>query len=259
MHGTLTFALVAGVFATFNPCGFAMLPAYLSLVILDSSDAASKSQQLLKALKFASLMGAGILSVFSLFALILFPISTSIQNYLPYITILIGSALVILGTLTLKRGIILLPKVWNPNVSPTGNGKSYYLYGTTFALGSISCTIGPFLAVTSRSLDTSLLSSLLNYLFYGLGFTMTIALLALATVFSRDLLIRKIRNLTHLIEIASAIILLFVGIYLIYFGGMELALRFEIAAPEGPLQEAFKLQGKIVSAVSWILQQVGLG
>lgn len=32
--GVVGFALAAGLLAAFNPCGFAMLPAYLALVVL---------------------------------------------------------------------------------------------------------------------------------------------------------------------------------------------------------------------------------
>jgi cytochrome c-type biogenesis protein len=38
MTETLLVAVVAGMVATANPCGFAMLPAYLTLVVTGSAD-----------------------------------------------------------------------------------------------------------------------------------------------------------------------------------------------------------------------------
>lgn len=254
----LGIAFVAGVFATFNPCGFAMLPAYLSLAILEGGAAERRSQLVARALKFSALMGVGILAVFSAFSLIIFPISTSIQKYLPYITTALGIAVVLLGIYILWKGQVAIGKLWSPQVSPTGNWITYILYGVTFALGSISCTIGPFLAVTSRALNENYLHSLSIYLFYGLGFIATILILALLTAFSQKFLIRKIRNSGGALEKIMAIIILLVGLYLIYFGFTELALQSGNDSGQEFLEVAYRVQGSIINFVSHILQSVGL-
>jgi cytochrome c-type biogenesis protein len=254
----LTIAFVAGVFATFNPCGFAMLPAYLSLAILDSSDQTSRRNQVVKALKFSGLMGLGIVGIFSLFSLIIFPISTSIQRYLPYVTTLIGLAIIVFGVALIFKGPVLLRKLWSPSVAPTGSCKTYILYGVTFALGSISCTIGPFLAVTSTTLGGTYLQSLLTYVFYGLGFTVTIAILAIATALSRELLIKKIRGAGGVIEKVMGGFMVVVGLYLIYFAIYELSFQYGWGFNKGISDIAFSVQGKIIQGVSAILSALNL-
>lgn len=258
LETVLTVAFVAGIFATFNPCGFAMLPAYLSLAILDSNDKSGRTIQIVKALKFSGLMGLGIVGVFALFSLVIFPISTGIQRYLPYVTTVIGLAIVIFGVALIFRGPLLMKKIWNPNVSPTGDWKSYILYGVTFALGSISCTIGPFLAVTSTSLGGTYFESLLSYIFYGLGFTVTIAALAIATALSRDLLIKRIRGAGGLLEKIMGGLMVLVGLYLIYFAIYELAFQYDWQINQGVTDFAFTIQGRIIDAVSAILTTIGL-
>jgi cytochrome c biogenesis protein CcdA len=258
LEAVLTVAFVAGVFATFNPCGFAMLPAYLSLAILDSSEESSRRIQIAKALKFSSLIGLGIVGVFALFSLIIFPISTAIQKYLPYVTVLIGAAIFIFGVALIFKGPVILKKVWSPNVSPTGSWKTYILYGVTFALGSISCTIGPFLAVTSTSLGGTYLESLLSYIFYGLGFTITIAFLAIATALSRGVLIKKIRGAGGLLEKIMGGLMIVVGLYLIYFAVYELAFQYGWGINQSITDVAFSIQGWIINQVSALLSVVGL-
>ena len=254
----LGIAFVAGVFATFNPCGFAMLPAYLSLAILEGGNQPRRAQLIGRALKFSSLMGVGILAVFSIFSLVIFPISTSIQRYLPYITTALGIGVVALGGYILWRGPVAIGKIWSPQVSPTGNFLTYILYGVTFALGSISCTIGPFLAITSRAINENYLHSLSIYIFYALGFIVTIAILALLTAFSQQFLIRKIRNSGGILERAMSLIIILVGLYLIYFGATELALQRGSTSNQSLLELAYQIQGSIINFVSSVLRAVGL-
>lgn len=254
----LGIAFVAGVFATFNPCGFAMLPAYLSLAILEGGKTFNRSTLILRAIKFSSLMGLGILAVFSLFSLAIFPLTTSIQRYLPYITIAMGIAVLSIGVYIFWKGPIAVRKIWSPNISPTGNFLTYILYGVTFALGSVSCTIGPFLAITSRAMNENYLHSLSMYLFYGFGFIVTILVLALITALSQQFLIRKIRNAGGILEKFMAIIIFLVGIYLIYFGATELALQTGSSSHLGLLESAYKIQESIIDLVSALLRKIGL-
>ena len=253
-----TIAFVAGVFATFNPCGFAMLPAYLSLAILDAQKLTSRRTQIFKALKFSGLMGIGIVGVFAIFSLVIFPISTSIQKYLPYVTSLLGLGILLFGTALIFKGPVLLKKIWSPNVPPTGSWITYILYGVTFALGSISCTIGPFLAVTSTALGASLVESLLTYIFYGLGFVATISILAIFTALSKDLLIKKIRGAGGALEKFMGGLMALIGLYLIYFGINELAFQYGFGFNQSIADFAFSIQGAIIEFVTKILTAIGL-
>jgi len=258
IDAAFTIAFVAGVFATFNPCGFAMLPAYLSLAILDSQELRSRRTQIFKALKFSGLMGLGIVGVFAIFSLIIFPISTSIQKYLPYVTSFLGILILIFGAALIFKGPVLLKKIWSPNVSPTGSWVTYILYGVTFALGSISCTIGPFLAVTSTALGASLVESLLTYIFYGLGFVATISILAIFTALSKNLLIKKIRGAGGALEKFMGGLMALIGLYLIYFGINELAFQYGFGFNQSIADFAFSIQGFIVELVTKILTAIGL-
>ncbi|MBC7462672.1 MAG: cytochrome c biogenesis protein CcdA [Actinobacteria bacterium] len=251
----LLLSFVSGIFATFNPCGFAMLPAYLSLAILGSDTQRRRKDIVINALGFSAAMGTGVLAVFSLFALVVFPFSTAIQRYLPYVTMVMGGVLIAMGVSIACGKPIKAFTLWSPRISPNRKPITYFGYGLTFALGSISCTIGPFLAATVAALSTSDFTSiLLTYVVFGLGISITIAILALITATSNQLLIKRIRNSTRKIELLSGFLLLIVGAYLLYFSWYEISLQGSPLSPNPIMDAVFRFQGTIVSGVSHILE-----
>ena len=66
--GALSLAILAGALAAFNPCGFALLPAYLISLVVDKEIQQSKSERYRRALKFTVAMTLGFIAVFGSFA-----------------------------------------------------------------------------------------------------------------------------------------------------------------------------------------------
>ena len=79
MTETLLVAVVAGMVATVNPCGFAMLPAYLTLVVTGSADR-TRAQLLARAVGSSALMTLGFVTVFGLFGVVIAPASATIRS-----------------------------------------------------------------------------------------------------------------------------------------------------------------------------------
>ena len=248
----LSLVFAAGVFATFHPCGFAMLPAYMTMLISSQRESESLPKLFGKAVQFAALMALGIITIFALFAVVIFPISTSIQAYLPIATITIGLLLIAVGVATLSGRSPYLKKLWSPNTAPSTRLKSLYLYGITFALGSVSCTIGPLLAATSKALELSFLESLRIYLVYASGISVTIAILALIALFSQKTL-GKIRNSMKVIEVISSLFLILIGLYLIIFGIYETQYSNLVAPFTDVITSIFQLQGKFIEWLTALL------
>ena len=56
-----------------------------------------------------------------------------------------------------------------------------FAYGLSYAIASLSCTVGPFLAVTATAFrGGSILAGLLVYAAYAAGFTLVVGALAVA-------------------------------------------------------------------------------
>lgn len=212
----LILPLVAGVLATFNPCGFALLPAYLALL----TDAPSKASSVRNALRFAAGMGLGFLAVFSLMAVLLAPLLSAIVVFLPYVTLAAGVFLLLLGVLLLSGRDF---KAWTPKVAiaPSGSFASSIGYGLTFALVSLSCTIGPFIAVTGVSaLSGSLVSTALSFLIFALGMFLTVLVLSLLVAVASSG--KAFRSFSAHVSKASGVLVILASLYVMYFAFYEI-------------------------------------
>ncbi|WP_230885353.1 cytochrome c biogenesis CcdA family protein [Streptomyces spinoverrucosus] len=85
----LALALTAGMLAAVNPCGFALLPAYLSLLVL-GDDSPTRTAAVVRALMTTAAMSAGFTAVFALFGLAIAPFAGQVQQHLPWFTIGFG-------------------------------------------------------------------------------------------------------------------------------------------------------------------------
>lgn len=220
------FALAAGLVAALNPCGFALLPGYLTLVIAGESAAGettSRFRAVGRALAATAVMAAGFLVVFSSFALILAPFAASIQRYLPVLTVVIGGGLILLGVwmLTGREVTLLLPK--SQRGAPTARLRSMFGYGIGYAVASLSCTIGPFLAVTGTTFRSgSILTGVLAYLAYAAGMAILVGVLATAIALAAAPVTAWLRGATQYLTRAGGALVLITGAYISYYGVYEL-------------------------------------
>ena len=90
-------AFAAGLVAALNPCGFAMLPAYLALVVRGSGERRRWPTAVGRAVAATAAMTLGFLAVFGTFGFLTVSLASTVQKYMPYVTVFIGIALVALG------------------------------------------------------------------------------------------------------------------------------------------------------------------
>lgn len=250
------FALAAGLVAALNPCGFAMLPGYLALVVTGESGApAGRITAVGRALTATAMMAAGFLVVFGSFALILAPLAASVQHYLPVLTVIIGVGLLLLGgwMLSGREVTLLLPK--SGRGAPTARLRSMFGYGVAYAVASLSCTIGPFLAVTGTTFRTgSILNGIAAYLAYALGMALLVGLLATAIALAAAPVTAWLRGATQYLTRVGGALLLATSAYVIYYGIYELRLS-RGGGTEDPIIGA---AGRIQRAISAWVGSVGV-
>ncbi len=111
MNGPYAFALAAGMAATVNPCGFALLPAYLSAFV-GIEHRGGRAGAVGRALTVSLALTAGFVLVFGTFGLIVSPLALRIEKYLPWATVVIGFGLLGLGVALLlgRQLMIKIPK-----------------------------------------------------------------------------------------------------------------------------------------------------
>ena len=248
-------AFAAGMVAAFNPCGFAMLPAYLTLVI--QREGGGQLPALGRALGATGAMAAGFLAVFGLFGLLTVSVASTVQRYLPYATVLIGIVLVALGFWLLAGRV--LPG-WSlgkgARWAPSARLGSMFGYGVGYALASLSCTAGPFLAVTGSSLRSgSASATMLVYVAYAAGVALVVGVLAVAVALASAAAIDRMRRVLPYVNRLSGAILVPVGLYVAYYGWYELRLFGGTGSAEDPVVTAAGRVQRVLAG--WVYQLGG--
>jgi len=241
-------AFAAGLVAALNPCGFALLPAYLALVV--RGDRAGGWDVVGRALVATAAMTLGFLAVFGAFGLLTVTVATRLERYLPYATVVIGIVLVALGV-WLLAGRRLAAASFGGRWAPTARIGSMLGYGVAYACASLGCTIGPFLAVTGAALRGGR-DALTVYLAYAAGFGLLVGVLAVAVALARSALIDRMRRITRYASRISGALLVAVGLYVGYYGYYEVRLVESDASASDPvLAAAGRLQGTLAG---WVHQ-----
>jgi cytochrome c-type biogenesis protein len=248
----LGFALAAGMVAAVNPCGFAMLPAYLTLVVVGQQRTTMAA--VWRALAVTGLMALGFLVVFGAFGLVVAPLGSSVQQYLPAVTVVVGAVMAGLGAWMVagKEITLLIPKPRRG--APTARLSSMFGYGLAYAVVSLSCTIGPFLAVTSATFRRgSVVTGVAAYLVYGLGMTLVVGVLAVSVALASSAVMTGVRRVLPYVHRIGGAILVVAGLYIGYYGVYELRLFHGNGSTEDPIADrAGRLQGLLAEEVDHI-------
>lgn len=214
-------ALAAGMVAAVNPCGFALLPAYLSLLV--AGETPGRTAAVGRALVATAAMTAGFAAVFLLFGLAVAPVAGQIQGRLPWVTIAIGAVLVVLGVwLAAGRELpgLRLPRPGGRPVSR--NPWSMVVFGAAYAIASLSCTIGPFLAIVVTSFRAgSVVSGVGLFLAYAVGMGVTVGVAALAVALAQGALVTRLRRSAPVVARVGGVLLVLAGAYVAWYGWWE--------------------------------------
>jgi cytochrome c biogenesis protein CcdA len=255
-QGLVGLAFAAGLVAALNPCGFAMLPAYLLLVVRGQPQRAESGERAAigRALAATVGMALGFMAVFGLFGALTISAASTVQRYLPYGTVVIGAVLVALGVWLLsgRELTVLTPRPLGPRWAPNVRLWSMFGYGVSYAIASLSCTVGPFLAVTAAGLRSgSVLTGVSIYLAYVTGLTLVVGVLAIAAATASSALADRLRRIVPFVNRISGALLVLVGLYVAYYGSYELRLFSATGAnpPDAVITAAGRLQGVLAGWV----------
>lgn len=247
-------AFSAGLVAALNPCGFAMLPAYLTLVVRPDG---STERAVGRALAATVAMTIGVVAVFAGFGALAVSVASAIQRYLPYVTVAIGALLLGLGVWLLAGRRVGVPITAGARWAPTARLGSMVGYGAGFALASLSCTVGPFLAVTAGAARAGTVrDAVLVYLAYAAGFGLMVGALAVSVALASSTLLDRLRRILPYVNRIGGALLIVVGAYVTYYGVYEIRLFSTGAGPADPVIAA---AGRIQSVLAgWVHQRGAL-
>jgi cytochrome c-type biogenesis protein len=241
--GTLALALGAGVVAALNPCGFALLPAYLSLLVLEEKP--SRPAAVWRALRATAALTAGFAGVFAVFGLAVTPVASSVQEYLPGFTVVLGLVLAAAGAWVLAgHALPSLPVRRRRRGQPvTGSVASMAGYGASYAVASLGCTIAPFLAVVVTAFRAgSTTDGIVLFLAYAGGMGLVVGTMAVAVALARQGVIGRVRRAGRFLPRIAGALLLVAGSYVAWYGAWELRVLHADAGADPVVQAAARVQ-----------------
>ena len=222
----LALAFGAGIVATVNPCGFAMLPAYLAFFLGAEGADRDTRTTVQRSLGVGLAVSGGFLVVFSVVGLAIYHLSASIDRWTPWATIVVGVALVVLGIAMLRgyEPVIRLPKLQRGGKERTG--QSMFLFGISYAVASISCSLPAFTSgVVGTFRRENLVSSLAVFVAYAAGMTLVLLALTVSLGMAKQGLLRGLRKALPYVTRASGALLVVAGAYLARYGWYERQVR----------------------------------
>ncbi|APU43340.1 cytochrome c biogenesis CcdA family protein [Streptomyces sp. TN58] len=219
----IALALTAGMLAAVNPCGFALLPAYLSLLVL-GDDSPTKTVAVGRALAATAAVTAGFAALFGIFGLAVLPVAGQIQQHLPWFTIAFGILLTTAGAWLLAGRQLPspAPKLRRaPKV--TRSLPSMALFGMAYATASLGCTIAPFLAIVVSAFRTgSTGGGIALFSAYSAGMGLIVGAASLTVALTRSTAVTRMRRFGALAPRLGGGLLLLAGAYVAYYGWYEI-------------------------------------
>ena len=215
-------AFGAGVVASVNPCGFIMLPTYLSLQLGTQESgyrAASPLRRALAAVRIAAAVTAGFVAVAAPVGAVVALAGQALGPVLPYAATAVGAGMAALALWLLITGrTIGIAAASRVHVTPRRNTGNALLFGMSYSIASLSCALPIFLLVVSTALTAgSLLVTLAQFVSYALGMGVVITAVTLAAALLRDTLAQRLRALLPVANHFGVLFLLGAGVYLVYY------------------------------------------
>ncbi|MHA1572288.1 MAG: cytochrome c biogenesis CcdA family protein, partial [Alphaproteobacteria bacterium] len=221
MIGQLAFAFLAGSVATVNPCGFALLPAYLARRLAIKDDARNPSDAIIRALVAGGVMTFGFLLIFGLGGGAIALGAGWLTSVFPWAGLVIGVALAGMGLVVLsgrRIGLGLMPRP----AAAAGGLRGDLVFGLGYGTASLSCTLPIFLAVMGAAATDSALAGVLSVSAYALGMGTIVVALAVCAALSKTGLAVAFKGLLPYLPRVGGALLFLSGLYVAYFWGYTL-------------------------------------
>lgn len=234
----LGYAFAAGMVSAVNPCGFAMLPAYLGLYLgtreLSAASAGGRftygagdvavavPAQLARAVLVTSVVTGGFIVLFGGAGVVITTGGRFLVTFMPWLALAIGGVLVLMGVsmmlgrhYTLGAANRVAAGLGDPSMAGI---KGFFIFRVAFATASLSCTLPIFLTVVGGSLAVGgFVAAASQFVSYALGMGLVILFVTLGIAVIKGAVVGQIRAVTPYIESLSALLMVVAGSYIVYY------------------------------------------
>ena len=228
----LGFAFAAGMVATVNPCGFAMLPAYLGLYLGSNENSGDRSyppgygrtiQHLARALLVGGMVTAGFVLLFGVAGVIIGAGANSlVGDIIPWFGLATGFLVTIAGSWLLGGGRLYtrFTEQVAAHVGDPGDvsARGYFMFGLSYGIASLGCALPIFLLVVGTTLTASSIPSAVGHFFlFALGMGLVIMALTVGMALFKGAMVGTLRKSLRYIQPVSAGLMIVAGSYIVYY------------------------------------------
>ena len=207
VHG-IVFAFVSGIFTILSPCGFPMLPGYVSYYM------GSKSMQRGVIVGLGCFLGVSVLYV--ILGIMAFIARSVLSPIIVFLEFIAGGTIVLMGTLMLIRAEVPLPL---PRlVAPKRRGfVGAFLYGSLYSMATASCSLPILVSILFYSfISGGPIETAMLFIVYIFGMGVPLAITTIFAVIAKRSVMLRFVEMSAKIQRLSGIILIVVGLYIIY-------------------------------------------
>jgi cytochrome c biogenesis protein CcdA len=218
-----TYAFVLGAIAAFNPCGFALLPAYLGLYLGEKGGGSRVLPRTRRSLTVAAVVAVTFTALFGAMGAVFSLASSAVVRVLPWAGLAVGVVLVLVGGLILAGSSIggSLPHRLADRLGRSageGGTRGYAAFGLAYGIASLGCTLPLFMALMGTAVAAGgRLAAVIAFALYGAGMAAVLGVLTLAAGMATERAVRRVRSMTRFVSVLSAALLLLSGAYVIYY------------------------------------------
>jgi cytochrome c-type biogenesis protein len=213
----VTIAFASGALTVINPCGFPLLPAFLSFYLgADEGRLPRAPTRVAQGLLVGALVAAGFLAVFGAVAL---PVSygvSAIARAVPWTGLVTGAFLAVAGASVLAGRRLPFTPHLRPHVRRERRVTAMLLFGVGYGAASLGCALPVLLSLIGASLGAGKVTVLGAY---AAGTTLVLAALSVSIALAREGAARALRPLLPHLGTAAGVLLLASGGYLVYYWG----------------------------------------
>lgn len=205
----LAFAFTAGILSIFSPCGYALLPGYVSYFLGSDFSVA-------RGVYGGLACTLGLMTVFSVVGVLASSLGALLQSLIPLLDLLAAAILISMGMVMLLE--IQLPYI-SVNVDPSRRRglPGFYLFGIVYGMAGVGCSAPIFLSVLFHAMTKGLINGLLTFAAYAVGMGIPLVATGVLLAEAKDYVIARITRITPRLHRLSGVILILVGAYLAYF------------------------------------------
>jgi cytochrome c-type biogenesis protein len=218
-----TYAFLLGAVAAFNPCGFALLPAYLGLYLSEKRNVQGVAIRGRHALLVSLVVAGSFTALFGAIGAVFELGSSLIVRWLPWVGLGVGVILIVVGGVFLAGGHVgaNLPERLAGGLGPSAAEpglRGYGAFGLAYGLASLGCALPLFLALLGTAVEAGGRgSAVVAFALYGLGMATVLGGLTVAAAVVSSGIFARVRVAVRYVSGLSAVLLLASGAYVVYY------------------------------------------